>query len=64
MAALDTGKLGGVGMDVHYKEPGDLDDPFRSYKNVVMSPHIAIGTRVNGAHDMEALISNIAEALG
>lgn len=64
LAALDTGKLGGVGMDVHYKEPGDLDDPFRSYKNVVMSPHIAIGTRVNGAHDMEALISNIAEALG
>ena len=64
LAALDAGILGGVGMDVHYKEPGDPDDPFLAYKNVVMSPHIAIGTRVNGAHDMEALISNLANALG
>lgn len=63
LAALDAGKLGGVGMDVHYKEPGDADDPFLPYKNVVMSPHIAIGTRVNGAHDMEALISNLSNAL-
>jgi len=29
-----------------------------------MSPHIAIGTRVNGARDMEALISNLANAVG
>ena len=63
LAALDAGKLGGVGMDVHYKEPGDPDDPFLPYKNVVMSPHIAIGTRVNGSHDMEALISNLANAM-
>lgn len=64
LAALDSGSLGGVGMDVHYKEPGDPDDPFLAYKNVVMSPHIAIGSRVNGAHDMEALISNLSNALG
>ena len=51
-------------MDVHYTEPGDPDDPFLSYKNVIMSPHIAIGTRVNGAHDMEAMISNLANAVG
>lgn len=64
LAALDAGTLGGVGMDVHYKEPGYPDDPFLPYKKVVMSPHIAIGTRLNGAHDMEALISNLANAVG
>lgn len=64
LAALDAGVLGGVGMDVHYKEPGDPDDPFLPYKNVIMSPHIAIGTRVNGAHDMEAMIANLANAVG
>lgn len=64
LAALDSGRLGGVGMDVHYKEPGDPDDPFLKYRNVIMSPHIAIGTRVNGAHDMEALIANLAGAIG
>jgi hypothetical protein len=28
-----------------------------------MSPHIAIGSRVNGAIDMEAMVSNIANVL-
>ncbi|NKB19070.1 MAG: hypothetical protein GKS01_00860 [Alphaproteobacteria bacterium] len=63
LAALDSGRIGGVGMDVHYKEPGDDDDPFLPYKNVVMSPHIAIGSRVNGAVDMEAMVANIADGV-
>jgi len=63
LSALKLGTIGGVGMDVHYKEPGDDNDPFLPYKNVVMSPHIAIGSRVNGAVDMEALISNIANGV-
>jgi phosphoglycerate dehydrogenase-like enzyme len=63
LAALDSGLIGGVGMDVHYKEPGDDNDPFLPYKNVVMSPHIAIGSRVNGAVDMEAMVSNISNGV-
>ena len=63
LAALDSGRIGGVGMDVHYKEPGDDNDPFLPYKNVVMSPHIAIGSRVNGAVDMEAMVSNISNGV-
>ena len=63
LAALDSGLIGGVGMDVHYKEPGDVNDPFLPYKNVVMSPHIAIGSRVNGAVDMEAMVSNISNGV-
>ena len=63
LAALETGRVGGVGMDVHYKEPGDADDPFLRYKKVVMSPHIAIGSRINGAVDMESMIKNISEGI-
>ncbi|MBD19606.1 MAG: hypothetical protein CMM37_01030 [Rhodospirillaceae bacterium] len=63
LAALETGRVGGVGMDVHYKEPGDADDPFLPYKKVVMSPHIAIGSRINGAVDMESMIKNISEGI-
>ena len=63
LAALDSGLISGVGMDVHYKEPGDDNDPFLPYKNVVMSPHIAIGSRVNGAVDMEAMVSNISNSV-
>ncbi|MGB0575086.1 MAG: 2-hydroxyacid dehydrogenase [Alphaproteobacteria bacterium] len=63
LAALDSGQIGGVGMDVHYKEPGDDDDPFLPYKNVIMSPHIAIGSRVNGAVDMESMVSNISNGV-
>ncbi len=61
--ALDAGTLGGVGMDVHYKEPGDADDPFLKYKNVIMSPHIAIGSRVNGSIDMEKIVSTLNDAM-
>ncbi len=61
---LEAGRLGGVGMDVHYKEPGDIDDPFRKYKNVILSPHIAIGSRKNGAQDMEDVIFNLNDAIG
>tara|TARA_Y100001934_G_scaffold201942_1_gene238078 strand:- start:6 stop:1085 length:1080 start_codon:yes stop_codon:yes gene_type:complete len=63
LAALETGRVGGVGMDVHYKEPGDADDPFLPHKKVVMSPHIAIGSRINGAVDMESMIKNISEGI-
>ena len=49
-------------MDVHYQEPSERDDPFRRYKNAVLNPHIAIGTRVNGAEDMEDIVSNLNDA--
>lgn len=61
--ALDSGRLGGAGIDVHYKEPGDADEPLKKYDNVVLSPHIAVASRMNGAADMEELIANLAEAV-
>jgi phosphoglycerate dehydrogenase-like enzyme len=61
--AMESGKIGGLGMDVHYKEPGDPDDPLLQYNNVALSPHTAIGTRVNGAEDVEEMVANLARAM-
>ena len=64
MAALESGRLGGLGLDVHYKEPADADEPLLAFDNVVLTPHIAIGTRINGTDDMEELMANLAAAIG
>jgi len=64
VAAIQAGKLGGLGMDVHYQEPGDPHPVLRDFERAILSPHIAIGTRVNGAEDMERLVANLAAALG
>lgn len=61
--ALDSGRLGGAGLDVHYKEPGDPDDPLLGFDNVLLTPHTAVASRVNGALDMEELVGNIETAI-
>lgn len=63
MAALESGRLGGLGLDVHYQEPAEPDEPLLAFDNVVLTPHIAIGTRINGARDMEELMANLAAAI-
>jgi phosphoglycerate dehydrogenase-like enzyme len=51
--ALDEGRLGGFGLDVGYEEPGRPDEPLLRYKNVMLTPHTAPGTRQNGMKDVE-----------
>jgi len=63
IGALESGRLGGAGIDVHYQEPGDADEPLKNFDNVVLSPHIAVASRMNGAADMEELVANLAEAV-
>ncbi len=62
MEALDSGHLGGAGLDVHYQEPAAADEPLKSYGNVVLSPHIAVASRAHAIADMEAVVANLAEA--
>jgi phosphoglycerate dehydrogenase-like enzyme len=64
MAALESGRLGGVAMDVHYQEPGSDDDPMLAFPNVVLTPHTAVATRRLGALDMEEMVGNLASVLG
>jgi phosphoglycerate dehydrogenase-like enzyme len=63
MEALETGRLGGAGLDVHYEEPSSPDEPLKRFPNVVLTPHTAVASRVNGAGDMEELAANLAAAL-
>ncbi len=59
--ALETGRLGGLGLDVGYSEPADPADPLLRYRdrNVILMPHTAIGARANALHDVEALCVNL-----
>ena len=62
--ALDSGHLGGAGLDVHYEEPGAPDEPLKRYPNVVLSPHIAVVQRPHNLADTAELVKNLTEVLG
>lgn len=64
IAALDSGKLAGAGLDVHYEEPGAPDEPLKGYRNVVLSPHIAVAARPHNMADTAEMVANLADVLG
>jgi phosphoglycerate dehydrogenase-like enzyme len=59
LAALETGRLGGVGLDVFDEEPPDPSHPLFSHPRVVATPH-ALGLTV-GAR--EAVFRAVAEGV-
>lgn len=61
--ALDSGRLGGAGLDVHFEEPGAPDEPLKEYRNVVLSPHIAVAARSYNMADSGELVANLADIL-
>jgi phosphoglycerate dehydrogenase-like enzyme len=66
MAALDSGRLGGLGLDVGYDEPARPDDPLLKYRrkpNVILLPHTAIAARTNALSDLERLCVNLWRAI-
>ena len=38
---LKSGHLGGLGIDVAWKEPFDPNDPILQHPNVIITPHVA-----------------------
>jgi phosphoglycerate dehydrogenase-like enzyme len=66
VAALDSGRLGGLALDVGYDEPARPDDPllkFRGRPNVILMPHTAIAARENALSDLERLCVNLWKAM-
>ena len=61
--ALESGHLGGFGLDVGYEEPGRADDPLLKYKNVIWMPHTAPGPRTGGLDDVEEMCIKMWQGL-
>lgn len=63
MDVLESDRLGGVALDVHYEEPSPADEPLKNYPKALLTPHSAVAGRDNAAADMEELIGNLAAAI-
>jgi D-3-phosphoglycerate dehydrogenase len=44
LAALDSGKVAGAGLDVYSTEPLPADHPFRKHPNITLTPHLGAST--------------------
>lgn len=64
MDALESDRLGGVALDVHYEEPSPPDEPLKNYPKALLTPHTAVAGRANATADMEELIGNLAAEIG
>lgn len=63
VAALDSGQLGGAGLDVFEAEPLDAASPLRRHENVFISPHVGGATFEAEAHLLEVVGANLLRAL-
>ncbi|MGX5805496.1 NAD(P)-dependent oxidoreductase [Bradyrhizobium sp. Arg314] len=61
--ALASGRLGGAGLDVHAREPRGRGDRFATLQNVVLTPHLAGGSRKGVLDEIAAVYENILDVL-
>ena len=59
IAALDSGRLGGAGLDVQAIEPLPADDPLWRFPNVVMTPHTAGASQLRAGRNVDRFIENL-----
>jgi phosphoglycerate dehydrogenase-like enzyme len=59
VAALASGRLGGVGLDVHWIEPPDPNDALYADPRVVALPHVAGSTEEAFARIADVVIENL-----
>jgi phosphoglycerate dehydrogenase-like enzyme len=64
LEVLESDRLGGIALDVHYEEPSSPNEPLKNYPKALLTPHSAVAGRANATADMEELIRNIATELG
>ena len=63
VAALESGHLGGVGLDVFDHEPIKPDHPLIGRKNVVLTPHIASASIATRLRMAERAVENLLDGL-
>ena len=59
VAALNSGHLGGAGLDVHHAEPLPADDPLWGHVNVVMTPHTAGASQLRAGRNIDRFVDNL-----
>lgn len=59
VAALDSGQLGGAGLDVHWDEPADPEEPLYQRADVVALPHVAGSTREAFDGLVDVIVENV-----
>lgn len=62
--ALVSGRLGGAGLDVHGVEPRRAGDRFGALDSVVLTPHIAGGSRLEVLDEVAMMLENVRAVLG
>lgn len=62
-AALLSGKVGGLGLDVFHTEPFPMDDALLKHPAVVCTPHIAGVTEVSYRSMAERVAENVGRIL-
>lgn len=62
-AALTTGIIAGAGLDVHYEEPRPLSDRYAKLRNVIMTPHLAGGSRKGVVEEVGIVLDNCRAVL-
>jgi len=63
LAALESGHLGGAGLDVFEQEPTPADNPLRGLDNVFFSPHMAGYTIEGEARVLEVVRDNLIRVM-
>ena len=59
VAALKSGQIAGAGLDVFDVEPAPKDDPLYQFPNVVLTPHVAAGSRDAFTAKMRFVFKNL-----
>jgi D-3-phosphoglycerate dehydrogenase len=59
LRALQEGILGGAGLDVFDLEPLPADHPIRTFRNVVLTPHVGWTTRETYERFFEGAVANL-----
>lgn len=62
-AALTGDVIAGAGLDVHFDEPRPPNDRFAKLRNVIMTPHLAGGSRTAIVDEIELILDNCRAVL-
>ncbi len=62
--ALAAGRIAGAGLDVHATEPRPRDDRFCALPNVILTPHVAGGSRLGLLDEVGAIYDNLRAVRG